>query len=185
MSQKIQRFTSFITQPLNTHNFEVVIPAADGGNIEESIVVESTTFPTEKFREVSLWFQGEQIRYPGIPENGGSWKVTIPEADSGIIRRKFDALKNRFWNQKTGILNTDYLWESVPVFARDLKNNVVFSVTLKGVWLKGREAVQLSASSPDTSWKWDYEFVYQWIEDKDGKNEKTPSPPSRRPGFKI
>lgn len=160
MSRKIATFAQFITQPLNKHNFQVVIPG-----VPEAIIVESTTFPTDKLREVVMWFQGEQVRYPGLPENGGAWKVTIPEGDNGQIRARFMALRNRLFNQATGTILPDIIWDTIQVHARDLSDNIVFSVNMHGCWLKGAEPQGLNASQPAESWKWDYEFVYQWIED--------------------
>lgn len=164
MSNKVQTFASIITQPLNIHNFLVKIPEVD-----VSVVVESTTFPTEKLRIIELWAHGEKVRYPGIPENDGIWKIKIPESDTGVVREQLDALKSKIYDQKTGritIASATSVWKDVEVIARDLADNIVFSVTLHGVWLRGRDALNLSSTDPSASWKWDYEFVYQWIEDK-------------------
>lgn len=169
MSLRLNSFARIITQPMNIHKFIVDIPGVPNG----SIVVSATSFPSEKMRKVVLHFQGEEIRYPTIPANDGTWRVKVPESDNGIIRRELDALKSKRWDQKTGTF-VPLLWESVTVHARDLADNIVYSVILHGVWLVGRESVDLNNADPTRNWEWDYEFCYQWLEDQDAKNIGSP-----------
>ena len=159
MSRKVQRFTSYITTPLNVHNFVVNIPG-----FANSILVESTTFPSDTLREMKLWFQGEEIRYPTIAENTGKWEVKIPESDRGNIRSELQRFRNSIYDQRTGLVIPS-AWKSVTVTARDLQDREVLSVILHGCWLRGRSEVSLSNSDPTQHWKWDYQFTFQWIED--------------------
>lgn len=162
MSNKVQTFASIITNPMNLHNFEVRIPGVDPNT---TLIVESTTFPTQgKFREISLWFQGEKVTYPGLPENGGNWTIRIPESDTGVVAKEFHKLVTAMYNQKTGVMKPT-VWKDVEVYCKDLQGNITFSVILHGCWLAQKNQVNLNASTPDQSWKWDYVFVYQWIED--------------------
>lgn len=170
MSRKVQQFANVITQPLNIYNFDISIPA-----INFSSVVQASTFPSEKLQIMTLFTHGEQVQYPSIPKNGGQWQVTLPESDSGIIRREFEAIKSNMWNQKTGLL-TPPKWYDISVIARDLADNPVFSGVLHGCWIMGRNDVNLNAQDVQTSWKWDYMFIYQWLEDKDHNNPGTPNP---------
>lgn len=165
MSVKVATFANIITNPLNLHNFLVTIPGVD-----LAIVVSSTNFPSEKLREIVLWYQGEKIIYPGLPESENKWKVKLPENDDGKVRRAFDSLKSTRYNQKTGIM-VPKLWKTVTVTARDLEGNEVFKVNLHGTWLKGRNPVDLANNDPSKSWEWEYEFVFQWIEDVDCNNK--------------
>jgi len=172
MSRKAEQFASIITNPLNTHNFMCSIPGVDDSI---SMIIESTTFPTEKFRVITLWFQGEPIHYPGLPENDHTWKFSIPESDNGSIAKIFQDIKNEFWDQKTGIL-TPGSFKDVEVRARDLNGDIVFHVILHGAWLRGRDAVPLTNRDPQQNWKWDYEWVYTWIEDKLASVEGSSNP---------
>lgn len=162
MSIKVNTFASIITNPLNVHNFLVTIPSSPLG----SIVVSSSEFPSEKLQEVVKYYQGHQIAYPTIPKTGGSWKVTLPESDSGIIKRELDRLKNMQYDQASGIFVPN-IWESVAVTARDLSGRPVFSCAMIGCWLMGRDSVNLSNDDASKSWDWTYEFRYQWLEDID------------------
>ena len=171
MSIKVSTFAQVITNPLNKHNFVVDIPGAE----TTSIVVQSTTFPSEQLQEVVLHYQGEEIVYPTIPKQDHSWKISVPENDSGSIKKELDSLKNIMYEQNTGIF-TPGLWKTVKVHARDLAGNIVFSVNLHGVWLKGRSSVDLSNSDATQNWEWDYEFVYQYITDNNGDNSKSEAP---------
>lgn len=171
MSLKVSTFANIITNPLNIHNFIVNIPGVTNG----SIVVSSTSFPSEKLQKVILHYQGEEVRYPTIPKNSGEWKVKVPESDSGLIKRELDSLKTDSYSQKTGIF-TPKLWKDVEVISRDLENNVVFSVVLHGVWLVGRDDVSLDNSDATKNWEWEYEFCYQWLEDKNASNPGSKSP---------
>lgn len=159
MSRKVQQFANIITTPLNVHNFIVTIPG-----FVEAIVVESTTFPSDTLREMKLWFQGEEVRYPTIAENSGKWAIKIPENDRGLIRSKLQAFRNSIYDQKTGII-IPALWKDITVHARDLNNQLVFGVILHGAWIRGRNEVQLANSDPSQNWKWDWQFTFQWIED--------------------
>lgn len=171
MSRKVQQFANIITQPLNTYNFHVNIPEANF-----SMIVESTQFPSEQLREVVLYYKGEEIRYPAIPQNSHQWSFNIVENDSGAIRRQFDALKSSRYNQSTGLL-VARPWRDVQIFARDMADNPVFSCILHGAWCKGRgDGPSLNANSVTDSWKWTYQFVFQWIEDVDHNNQGMPNP---------
>lgn len=173
MSLKVNQFAGVITNPLNIHNFAVSIPDADIA----SLIVAAASFPTEKLQEVKLYFQGEEIVYPTIAKNDHSWKIKVPENDDGKVRAELDRLKSKSWNQKTGIF-IPASWSNVSVFARDLAGNVVFSTILHGAWLLGRDQVDLQNNDATKNWEWDYEFRYQWLEDKNGSNPASPNPMS-------
>lgn len=164
MSRKIQQFTSFITQPLNLHNFLVALP--DMG--PASILIASTVFPGEKLGIVTLHHQGERVQYTTIPENGGSWPIKVPEADTGLVHQILKQARARFYNQKSGLLVPDssLLWERIPIYSRNTADVPVFECTLCGAWIRGRGDVQLANDNPQANWNWDYEFVYNWIEDE-------------------
>ncbi len=170
MSLKANRFTQIIQQPLNVYNFVVDIP-----DVAEGLLVSSTTFPSEKLQTFSLYFQGEEIQYPCSPKNGGSWKIRVPESDSGAVKKVFDTFKRSMWNQKTGWL-TPKKWKDITVTARDQSDNLVFSVVLHGAYCIGREGQDLDNSKNTTTWQWEYEFHYTWIEDIDLTNKGSEAP---------
>lgn len=170
MSLKANQFVKVIQQPLNTYNFVVDIP-----DIAYGLLVSSTTFPSEKLQTVSLYFQGEEIAYPCLPKNGGSWKVSVPESDSGAVKKVFDTMKQSMFSQKTGFL-TPKRWKDITVTARDQSNNLVFSVILHGAYCVGREGQNLDNSQNTSAWKWEYEFHYTWIEDVDLNNKGSEAP---------
>lgn len=170
MSLKVNSFVKIIQQPLNTYNFTVDIP-----DVDYSLLVSSTTFPSEKLQTMSLYFQGEEIAYPTLPKNGGSWKVRVPESDSGAVKKVFDELKRSMFNQKSGVL-TPKVWKSITVSARDQANNLVFQVVLHGAYCLGREGQDLDNSANTKTWQWEYEFRYQWIEDIDLSNQGSQNP---------
>lgn len=162
MSLKIQQFTSVIANPMNVHNFQVHIPGFD----DYSIIVQSTSFPQERMRQTNLYVAGEQIRYATVPQNGGTWNINVPEDDNGTISRIFQAKKAQLWDQETGMLAVSAAdWENIRVVARDLEGTPSFDVTLMGCWIVGANDVNLNAQDPTTNWRWDYQFVYQWIKD--------------------
>lgn len=164
MSLKAQTFAHIITNPMNTHRFEIYVP-----ELSYTAVVQSTTYPQqENFRDVKLYHQGEEIDYPTIPGNGGDWTIEIPENDDGRIKKEFDAKLASFYNQKTGDFYP-HKWDTVIVTARNLRNEVVYAVALKGCWIKGVNKPNLNAQSVD-AWKWQYVFHYNWIEDLSTSN---------------
>lgn len=161
MSRKAAQLAAIITNPLNVHNFVCII---EGFSTEKALIIESTTFPTEKFREITLWIQGEKVIFPTLPESENRWKFKIPESDSVTVHRDLTAIKGSMYNQKTGRF-TPTRFKSIEVIARDLADNNLFSVRMHGAWLKGRDSASLANNNPSESWKWDYEWVYDWIED--------------------
>jgi len=176
MSRKVNTFASFITQPLNVYNFEIRITSPTD-KVDETVlmVVESTKFPSEKMRTMEKNFQGEKITYAAKPDSSGTWTITVPEGDKGQTRKELDRLKNKMYDQKSGsVIPT--IWYDVEVFHRDLQDNIVFSVVLHGCWLKGRDAIDLKTNDVSSSVSWNYEFQYQWIEDKLNNNPGTPNP---------
>lgn len=163
MSNKVQVLANIVAQPLNTYNFRIDIP-----EINYSVLVESTTFPSQKLREVVLYFQGEAVKYPTLPDTPSPWQVTLPESDKGVVRNDFESLISSYYDQRTGLMKYKK-WSNITVTACDMADNVVFVCVLHGAWCAGRESVNLSAQSVGDAWKWNYEFHYQWIEDLDVK----------------
>lgn len=162
MSIKAQTFARIITNPMNLHKFRIDVP-----DIDYTVIIESSTFPAQgAYREIDLWIQGEKVAYPGLPENGGQWGFKIPEADSGIIKKEFDKKFAAFYNQKTGLF-TPHKWDDIVVTCLDLSDKDVFSVVLHGAWILKRGDLSLDASRAEAAAKWDYTFVYNWLEDNE------------------
>lgn len=173
MSYKCNTFVQSITNPHNTYQFKVVI-----GGVDDSItlLVESADFPTQgAFRELTLWNHGEKISYPGLPENGGQWKVKIPESDNGKVAREFKKLTDAAYDQVTGKLKPT-VWKKIQVFSQDTQQNNVFHVNLMGCWIMSRQQVGLNGADPAGIWKWDFVFYYNYLIDKDDNNEGSPAP---------
>lgn len=177
MSRKINTFASFITQPLNTYNFRISIKSlTDKVDDNVTMVVESASVPSEKMRTMELSYQGEKISYPAKPELGGEWQITIPENDRASVKRELDRLKNKMYDQKTGMMSPSQ-WYTVEVHQLDLSDNIVFSCVLHGCWIVGRDSMNLKTDDVSTSYKWQYTFKYQWIEDIDASGvDGTPNP---------
>lgn len=159
---------------MNTHNFVVRIPDI---NLDVDLLVESTQYPSEQLQEVVLHTQGEEVRYPTIPSNQHTWSVKVPESDSGVVRNTLEQLKTSMYNQKTGLF-TPSLWKNVHVFARDLADQPRWHVILHGVWMKGHDQVDLNNDQPTQAWKWQYQFIYQWLEEASDNTEDWSNPMS-------
>lgn len=183
MSRRINTFASVITQPLNVYNFEIRIESlTDKVNSDILLTVQSTQFPSETMREMTLNYQGETIVYPAKPQLGGDWSFSIPEGDGGQVRNELDRLKNTMYDQKTGMMIPKQ-WYDVTLIQKDLSDNIVFKTILHGCWMKGRNATDLKTDDVSASWNLQYTFHYTWLEDvllKDNKypsnNDKTSNP---------
>ena len=163
MTRKIQTFTGIITNPMNIHNFALSIPGFE----DYSITVQSTSFPSDSLRQTRLYVAGEEIRYPTVAQNSGTWQFVVPETDDGTISSILDGIRSEIWNRLTGGLTVDPTqWRDIGVIARDLNSNESFEVILHGAWLAGRGDVQLNQATPETNWQWQYQFIYQWLENK-------------------
>lgn len=168
MSQKVAKFASYITQPLNIYNFQIKFVSITGGKVldDENVLlaVQSAQFPSEQLQEMTLNYKGEEIKYPTKPKTGGDWKITIPEGDGGQVRKVMDKLKHNIYNQKLGTL-TPMPWFDIIVFQNDLQDNPVFKCVLKGCWMKGRDNNDLKTEDVTNSWSNSYTFRYTWIQD--------------------
>lgn len=158
MSRKVNQFASYLTQPLNVYNFQIRITSPTD-KVDETVlmVVSSTKFPSEKMRKMEKYYQGEKITFAAKPDSSGTWTITVPEGDKGQTRRELDRLKNKQYDQKTGML-TPTPWYDIEVFHRDLQDNIVFSVVLHGCWLLGRDGIDLKTQDVTSSVDWNYEF---------------------------
>ena len=138
MSNKTQAFLSVLGNPQNTHNFQVTVPQLSG--IE--ILVSSTSFPTEKLRTITMYFQGEPVRFPTIPENEGIWNCGIPESESAKVFGRFMQHRGLIYNQRTGSFLPP-VRQVIRVAARDLADNECFAVKMHGAFFIQRNAVDL------------------------------------------
>ena len=160
MSVKINAYIEKLGNPLTRHNFVVRSPLL--GGIE--MLVASTTFPTEQMRDVTLYYLGERIKWPTIPENSGVWTVNVPEGEDGQVYVALGKQKGLIWNQKMGVLIPG-VKSQIEVVARTVNDAEVFKVILHGGYIKGPSDVDLDNSDPTQAWRWNFTFSYDWIED--------------------
>lgn len=184
MSRKVSSFAQIITRPLNLYNFRVIIPGITDPDI--ATIVQSTSFPGEadKLQTVTKWYKGERIQYPTVPQNGGMWGINVPESDSGHTRDVLHTLREMNYDQQSGAI-LPASWMDIQVYAMP-QNHVpgdnipdVFSCILHGAWCRGRNDVNMAAENVTGSWNWDYQFVYQWVEDMHGSYQGSPAPISQ------
>lgn len=173
MSHKVQTFTSIITTPANTHNFTISFeqagPLMPQSLLQEfnglSLIVQSTSMPSDQMRSTMLYVDGEEIRYPAVPQNGGTWGFNIPEGESGMVGSLLGRIRRHLWDEKTGAMSASALqWFNVKVTSNDLNSHAAFSTLLHGCWIVGRQDVNMAQNAPETNWKWDYQVRYQWLE---------------------
>ena len=176
MSRQVNSFAAYLTQPLNIYNFQIRITSIND-KVDENVlmVVSATKFPSEKLRKMEKYYHGEKITYAAKPDSSGTWTITVPEGDRAQTCRELDRLKDQQYDQRTGNL-TPTPWYDIEVFHRDLQDNIVFSVVLHGCWLLGRDGFDLKTQDVTSSVDWNYEFQYQWIENKLRKNAGSPNP---------
>lgn len=176
MSIKIKTFEAMLGNPLNTHNFMVTIPAFR----DIQLLVASTVFPSEHFQDYVLYFQGERVKFPTIPTNGGTWNCTMHE---GELAKVYSAYKSYFVTQYSQITGKMTHWSLMDKFdiriaARGLRGDVngsdeVFATNLMGCYLTGRNDVTLNNQAATQSWDWVLTFSFDYIKDE----LPTPLPP--------
>jgi len=152
--------------PLNTHNFQCIIPALE----DVQIMVASTTFPSERLQEYVMFFQGERVKFPSIPTNDGVWNCTMPEGEFAKIMTALQREMDLNYNQDTGRLTHWSIRDKfdIEVYARGLRGDVsgsdkVFGVKLIGCFLQSRDNVNLDNSQPTANWVWNVSFSYDAI----------------------
>lgn len=171
MSLKVNTFRKMLGNPLNTHNFLVSIPRLQ----DVQMLVTATNFPTEALRQYVLQFQGEDVRFPSLPSNGGTWSCTLPEGEYAKVYKSIVREHALNYQQDTGALTVwtvDDLFD-IEVKPRGLRAglalkdaDVPFSVVLHDCYLTGMGEVALSAGGATSAWNWTLNFAYTWIEYK-------------------
>lgn len=159
MSLKINAFIKKLGNPLTRHNFVVRSPLLGG----MEMLVSSTTFPSEQMRDVILYYLGERIKWPTIPENSGVWNANIPEGEDGQVFVALGQQKGILWNQKLGILQPG-IKSQIEVVARTVNDAEVFKVVLHGCYIKGPSDIDLDYMDPTQAWRWNWTFSFDWIE---------------------
>lgn len=170
MSVKATKFQELLGNPLNTFNFVVDIQAK--GFSKVSLLVASTTFPSQTLQEFQLYFQGERVKFPSIPSNSGEWNCTMPEGELQKVMQAMKEYMDLVYDDKTGILTywavTDKF--TIEIYPRQLRGDVngsnkLYGVRLHGCYFKGRESVNLDNGNPTGNWVWNLNFSYDWMED--------------------
>lgn len=163
MSIKARKFESMLGNPLNTHNFIVIIPKLTS----IQMMISATTFPSETLQVYTMFFQGERVKFPSLPTNAGTWSAAMPE---GEFAKMFTALENHMatqYNQQTGIMSHWAIRDKfdIEVYARGLRGDVdgsdrVFGVRLRGAFMTGKSDVSLNFNAVTTPWEWNVQFSY-------------------------
>ncbi len=102
MSIKTNTFRQMLGRPLNTHNFFISIPTMS----DVELLVSSTTFPTEKLGSKTLFYQGEAINFPTMPQRGGDWSCTLSEGEYAKVYRSASLEYKTNFLQDLGVLNS-------------------------------------------------------------------------------
>lgn len=169
MSLKVNVFRSMLGNPMNTHNFLVKIPRLQ----DVEVMVTATSFPTEQLRQYVLQFQGEDVRFPSLPTNGGTWSCTMPEGEYAKVYKAITREHALNYQQDTGAMTNwavdDFF--DIEVIPRGLRAgltlkdaDVPFKVILRGCYMSGVGEVQLAASGATTAWNWTLNFVFTYPE---------------------
>lgn len=169
MSIKVNVFRGMLGNPLNTHNFLVKIPRLQ----DVEVMVTATTFPTEQLKQYVMQFQGEDVRFPSLPNIGGTWSCTIPEGEYAKVYSALTREHALNYQQDTGAMTNwavdDFF--DIEVIPRGLRagltlkdSDVPFKCILRGCYISGFAEVQLSAAAATQPWNWSLNFAYTWLE---------------------
>lgn len=162
MSRRVDTFKSTFGSPLTVNNFRVSIPRIDD---RCQMIVQSTTFPTDKLRILYVRYFGETLGYPSLPENSHSWKCTIPEDSQGRAFKELVVGRRIWYEQYTGLLLLPTsLGFNIDVAMLAPDGSDLFKVKLWNAFIVGADPVQLSANGATTPFQWDIEFYFDWVQ---------------------
>lgn len=165
MSRKIDVFRAALGNPLTRHNFIITIPHLENTALSNvQILVQSTSLPSERLRDIILYYLGERIKYPTIPENSGEWSCNIPDNELGLAFETVMKEKGLYWKQKAGILLPGER-ENVKVTMRTVNDSPVFEVIMHNAYCKGRGDESLNNNDPTAVLSYNITWAYDWIED--------------------
>lgn len=169
MSKKAQGFANFLGNPLNTHNYEIIISSFPNC----ALLVNNTTFPQKKFNQYTLTYEGENVGWPSIPITGGTWTITMPEGELKKVFEEVEKFRNKIHNDLSGVtLYNAGVKFDIDIYARSLSSQPLLKTKLTGCYLIGLSPVNLANNAPTTNWIWSLEFHY---DDIDNSNQPTTS----------
>jgi hypothetical protein len=161
MSHISTAFRVLMPAPLATHKFIIVWPNILAERV--MLVAEATTFPAIKLGDVAIPFHGETVYRPtGHVNCDHVWRVRVGEDLLMTVRECIYSMHAKPYR-------SSYSFEgrvnSVSVYIPNQQDVPLPAFTLRGVWLLGREAVDIDSTDPTRPWKWNLEFRYASIED--------------------
>ena len=152
MSLKAEAFSLTLSAPKTQDKFYVQLP----GSTKSLFRVSSTSLPYSSRAEGVITFLGRKVFIPTIKEVEGEWSCVLEEDVALGTGAMISALERR-----VGTFNK-YLSDSLNIFVTDQFTGLVpqLAVTLKYVWLKRVDPVQLDWSKPDQPIKYKLTFKY-------------------------
>lgn len=164
MSRKADLFRTVIAYPMTVYQFLAIIQ----GSPQVSMLIESATYPSVKLGEVAIPFKGEFIYRPTRVESDKTWRIRVPDNLLFTIRRELVANHATVYDHSgvfEGRKNITFLMinsSMIPVPA----------FTLKGAWIKGRDAVNLDTSDVTDVFKWNVEIKFAAIVENELLNKR-------------
>lgn len=154
MSLKASAFSIAMPMPKTVDKFYIALP----GNAQSLFRVSAASLPYANYAEGAIWLFGRQVVIPSALQCDGEWSCVYEEDVALTGAMTISSLERRlgresFINQRLNIFVTDQLTGMVPQLA----------VTLKYVWLKKVEPLQLDWSKPTERAKWGLTFRYSDI----------------------
>lgn len=161
MSRSVDTFKSNFGRPVPISHFRVSIPGIDKCT---EMMVQSTSFPTEKMRVIAMHYWGETQLYPAIPDSSHRWKCTIPENEQGRTFRDICKQQRLWYEPITGLmLIPNSIGQNITISLLDYNHKEITKAILVNSFIIGTDDVNLNAQSSTTALTYNVEFAYDWI----------------------
>lgn len=165
MSVKIQAFRSAIQQPLTKRDITLWIPSLQ----EAALLVQSATFPTERFKSTVIKQYGQEIELPTKMQVSGDWSFTLPDGVFTLIRYRLLSLMYsrelfdvyQFLGTADVVLPTSI--QSLYKLASMASSAMLTAQILRACWVRDIATVEFAANAPEQPVLWQITVHYNYI----------------------
>lgn len=134
---------------------------------------ESSSIPKSSIQNTEVMIRGHKVMQPGILQYDNTLTLTFLETVDTKIRSALKAWREALWATKSGVAagNRRSLAATVMLEQLDNQDNVVWRITLYGVYLQDYDLNQLDGQNNDAQ-KPQMTLSYDYFEDAPAANSR-------------
>lgn len=164
MSIKTQIFRTAVQHPLTAKDVMILIPQIP----MTTITVQSTTFPTEKFKSCIIKRRGQDVELPTKMQVDGDWSFSVP--DDIFTSMRYNLLKVMYKRKLFDVyqilgsldINTNSLSSLLNALG-NASSVLLTAQVLNECWIRQIAPIEFSSSDPTRPVTWQVTIHYNYI----------------------